>query len=71
MNLPREMVGVHIPSHILGFISSMPGVGAAFSAPFSAIAVVALLAALDYAGERTLEIAVRRTIFRHVRMIAF
>lgn len=38
-----EEIGVSIPRHIRGLIASFPGVGAALSAAFSSVAVIALI----------------------------
>jgi len=53
--LMGEEIGVHIPRHIRGFISSMPGVGAALSAAFSGIAVVALIGVIVEAIKKVAE----------------
>src|SRR5579885_3089161 len=53
--LMGEEIGVHIPRHIRGFISSMPGVGAALSAAFSGIAVVALIGVIVEAIKKVVE----------------
>ena len=53
--LMGEEIGVHIPRHIRGFISSMPGVGAALSAAFSGIAVVALIGVIVEAIKKVSE----------------
>jgi hypothetical protein len=43
MALISEEIGVKIPRHIRGFIAELPGVGAAMSAAFSAVAIIALI----------------------------
>ena len=53
--LMGEEIGVHIPRHIRGFISSMPGVGAALSAAFSGIAVVVLIGVIVEAIKKVVE----------------
>jgi hypothetical protein len=53
--LMGEEIGVHIPRHIRGFISSMPGVGTALSAAFSGIAVVALIGVIVEAIKKVVE----------------
>jgi hypothetical protein len=53
--LMGEEIGVHIPRHIRGFISSMPGVGTALSAAFSGIAVVALTGVIVEAIKKVAE----------------
>lgn len=53
--LISEEVGVKIPRHLRGFIAEMPGVGAALSAAFSGIAIIALLEVLDKAIEKFTE----------------
>lgn len=53
--LMGEEIGVHIPRHIRGFISSMPGVGTALSAAFSGIAVVALIGVIVEAIKKVAE----------------
>ena len=51
-----EEIGVHIPRLIRGFISSMPGVGAALSAAFSGIAVVVLIGVIVEAIKKVVEL---------------
>jgi hypothetical protein len=53
--LMGEEIGVHIPRHIRGFISAMPGVGTALSAAFSGIAVVALIGVIVEAIKKVVE----------------
>ncbi len=38
-----EMIGVHLPRHVISFIAELPGVGAALSSAFAVTAVVFLL----------------------------
>lgn len=55
MALLSEEIGVKIPRHLRGFIAEMPGVGAALSSAFSAIAIVALLEVLNRVVEKFVE----------------
>src|SRR5258707_1021311 len=38
-----EEIGVHIPRHLQGFVTQLPGVNAALTAAFSSVAVLALI----------------------------
>jgi hypothetical protein len=47
-----EEIGVHIPRHIRGFITGLPGVGTALNAAFTAVAVIALIEVIAKAIEK-------------------
>src|ERR1700761_195047 len=56
MALFEEEFGVKIPRHIRGFIAEMPGVGAAFDAAFSGLAIIGTINVLVEAGKKIIEI---------------
>src|SRR5437879_2732505 len=50
-----EEVGVHLPRHLTTAIASIPGVGAALSAAFSSVAVIALIEVIAKLVEKVQE----------------
>jgi hypothetical protein len=50
-----EEIGVHLPRHAIGFISTLPGVGEALSAAFSTVAIIAVLEAVVRLTEKATE----------------
>lgn len=47
-----EEIGIHLPRHVQSFIATLPGVGAAMSAAFPVLAVVAIGVAIFEAAEK-------------------
>src|ERR1035438_4951154 len=54
--LMGEEVGLHIPRHLRTFITMLPGVGQALEASFKAVAVIALIAVINKAVKKVLEL---------------
>ncbi|MGD0499734.1 MAG: hypothetical protein ABSC23_15000 [Bryobacteraceae bacterium] len=53
--LMGEEIGVHIPRHIRGFISELPGVSSGLSAAFNAVAIVAVVTVIYEAIRKVIE----------------
>ena len=51
-----EEIGVHVPRHLGSLIASLPGVGAALSAAFSSVAVLALIEVIVKVAEKISEL---------------
>jgi hypothetical protein len=47
-----EEIGIHLPRHVQSFIATLPGVGAAMSAAFPVLAVIAIGVAIVEAAEK-------------------
>ncbi|MCE5309379.1 MAG: hypothetical protein LLG20_17195 [Acidobacteriales bacterium] len=54
--LMGEEIGVHIPRHIRGFITMLPGVGQALDSAFKAVAVIALIAVIYEVIKKMIEL---------------
>lgn len=54
--LMGEEMGVHIPRHIRGFITMLPGVGQALDSAFKAVAVIALIAVIYEVVKKVIEL---------------
>jgi hypothetical protein len=50
-----EEIGVHIPRHLQGFITKIPGVGTALNAAFSSVAILALIEVIVKITEKITE----------------
>ncbi len=52
-----EEFGVHLPRHLRTFVAELPGVSAAMSAAFNAVAIFVLIDVIYKAGEKVVEFA--------------
>lgn len=57
MALFGELTGVTIPRHLRGLVAAAPGIGTAFSAAFSTVAVFVFIDVLVKAGEKVKQLA--------------
>ncbi len=62
-----EEIGVHIPRHIRGFITMLPGVGNALDSAFKAVAVIALIAVIYEVVKKVVEL---REAFEQMHLAA-
>lgn len=58
-----EEIGVHINRHVAGFIATLPGVGEAMSAAFSAVAIIAIIELIAKATEKLTEFISAKLIY--------
>lgn len=50
-----EEIGIHLPRHVQAFIATLPGVGAAMSAAFPVLAVIAIAVAIGEAANKLMK----------------